>query len=87
MMTVCSEGHEEIVHEGECPACNFSRQLSHMTDERDDALSKLEKAEAQVETLTQKIVSLDDKISELDSALAKSEEALRKLKHETSNLS
>jgi septal ring factor EnvC (AmiA/AmiB activator) len=79
MMTTCSDTHEEIVHTGDCPACSLLAQLTEMTNERDEALLKLEKAEAQIESLQQEIVLFKDQADGLSRLLEEKDRQLASL--------
>jgi hypothetical protein len=55
-MDVCSDGHEEIVHEGRnCPTCAIVEENKELKEKVAELQTLLDDAEADVSELTEKL--------------------------------
>ena len=70
MMTVCSDGHDEIVYDGEdCPLCETLERLNDRDDDCTRAEERVGEVEAELAEVVEENQELKDRVEDLEEAL------------------
>lgn len=69
MIQLCGDGHEEICHEGSCPACELIRKLNDSDDECSKALAERDESKSENSDLSKENDQLKGEVSRLESEI------------------